>query len=68
MPTCSPVHLSAALVVLAQTEGAELPPASIPAWDKDRALTALQVQQVAFDATDGNVMGSLAAARLPSAR
>ena len=35
--------------VLAQTEGEELPPAPIPALDRDRALAALDVAEVPFD-------------------
>jgi len=43
--------------VLAQTEGADLPPVSIALWNKDQALAALDVAEVLFDATDGNVQG-----------
>lgn len=43
--------------VLAQTEGPELPPPPIPDWDRGRALAALNVDEVAFDLCDGNVMG-----------
>jgi antirestriction protein ArdC len=43
--------------VLAQTDGAELPPTASPAWDAARALAALNVTEVPFDATDGNVLG-----------
>ena len=43
--------------VLAQTEGADLPPAELPAWEKDRALTTLDVTEIPFDAIDGNLMG-----------
>ena len=43
--------------VLAQTEGEELPPAPIPAWDRDRALAALDVAEVPFDSLDGNTLG-----------
>ena len=43
--------------VLAQTEGADLPPVSMPSWNKDQALAALDVAEVPFDATDGNVQG-----------
>lgn len=43
--------------VLAQTEGAELASMPIPAWDMGRALAALNVAEVVFHATDGNVMG-----------
>ena len=43
--------------VLAQTDGADLPPASTPDWDATRALAALDVIEVKFDAVDGNVLG-----------
>ena len=43
--------------VLAQTEGAVIPPASVPAWDARRALAALAVMEIPFDATNGNVLG-----------
>jgi antirestriction protein ArdC len=43
--------------VLAQTEGEPLPAASVPSWRRERALDALNVELVAFDATDGNVLG-----------
>ena len=43
--------------VLGQTEGAELPPSVSPAWDATRALAALNVTEVPFEATDGNVLG-----------
>jgi hypothetical protein len=43
--------------VLAQTEGHELPLAPIPEWERSKALAALDVTEVPFDATDGNVMG-----------
>ena len=43
--------------VLAQTDGAEPPPVSMPTWDAVRALTALGVAEVPFDATNGNVLG-----------
>lgn len=43
--------------VLAQTEGEKLPPATIPAWDRTKALETLVVTEVPFDACDGNVMG-----------
>ena len=43
--------------VLAQTDGQELPPVPIPAWDPERALAVLDVIEVPFDATDGNVLG-----------
>ena len=43
--------------VLAQTEGQDIEAAPIPSWDRTRALAALEVEEVAFDATDGNVLG-----------
>jgi antirestriction protein ArdC len=43
--------------VLAQTEGQELPPNPIPAWDRMKALDVLGVSAVPFDETDGNVQG-----------
>ena len=43
--------------VLAQTNGADVPPMPIPAWDATLALAALDVAEVPFDATDGNVLG-----------
>ena len=43
--------------VLAQTEGADLPPAPIPDWDSARGLAALDVAEIPFDTIDGNVLG-----------
>ncbi len=43
--------------VLAQTEGQDIEPAPIPSWDRVRALAVLEVVEVPFDATDGNVLG-----------
>jgi hypothetical protein len=43
--------------VLAQTDGAEIRPVPIPSWDATRALSALDVTEAPFDATDGNVLG-----------
>ena len=43
--------------VLAQTDGADLPAVETPAWDAARALAALDVIEIPFDATDGNVLG-----------
>jgi hypothetical protein len=43
--------------VLAQTEGQPLPDQPIPTWDKDRALTALEIQELPFDGLDGNCLG-----------
>jgi len=43
--------------VLAQTDGQPLPEAGMPTWDKDRALVALDVTEVPFDALNGNCLG-----------
>ncbi len=43
--------------VLAQTDGADLAPVEVPFWNRERALTALDVQEVPFDYTDGNTLG-----------
>jgi antirestriction protein ArdC len=43
--------------VLAQTEGVAVPPAPIPSWDAGRALPALDVTEIPFDVTNGNVLG-----------
>ena len=43
--------------VLAQTDGAEIESVPIPTWDAARALSVLDVVEVSFDATDGNVLG-----------
>ena len=43
--------------VLAQTEGKPLPEPAAPTWDKDRALATLDIQEVPFDALDGNCLG-----------
>ncbi len=43
--------------VLSQTDGDEIQPTPIPTWDAARALTALDVTEVPFGATDGNVLG-----------
>jgi antirestriction protein ArdC len=43
--------------VLAQTEGGDPPALEVPAWDSSRALTALDVTEVPFDSTNGNVLG-----------
>ena len=41
--------------VLGQTDGQELEPITIPEWDAERALTALSIERIPFDHTDGNV-------------
>lgn len=43
--------------VLSQTEGAELELPPIPAWDRARALSALDIAQVPFTSTNGNSQG-----------
>jgi N-terminal domain of anti-restriction factor ArdC len=43
--------------VLAQTDGQEVEPITIPEWDAERALTALNIERIPFDHTDGNVQG-----------
>ena len=43
--------------MLSQTEGQELLPASIPGWNRAKALESLSVSEVPFDAVDGNVLG-----------
>jgi antirestriction protein ArdC len=43
--------------VLAQTDGAEIKSVPIPTWNAVRALSVLDVIEVPFDATNGNVLG-----------
>src|SRR5262249_61755582 len=43
--------------VLTQTEGADLQPVPIPTWDAVRARTMLNVTEIPFDETNGNVLG-----------
>ena len=43
--------------VLSQAEGEPVPAPSIPAWERDRALEALQVVEIPFDLADGNCLG-----------
>jgi antirestriction protein ArdC len=43
--------------VLAQTEGQALAEQPIPAWNSDRAITALKIEEVPFDLLDGNSLG-----------
>jgi len=43
--------------VLAQTDGAEIPAVPMPTWDAERALSALDVAEIPFDETNGNVLG-----------
>ncbi|HEY2962381.1 MAG TPA: ArdC-like ssDNA-binding domain-containing protein [Pyrinomonadaceae bacterium] len=42
---------------LSQTDGQELEPITIPEWDAERALAALNIERVPFDHTDGNIQG-----------
>ncbi len=43
--------------VLSQTDGVDMPPVSAPTWDSTRAIAALDVTEIPFDTTDGNVLG-----------
>ena len=43
--------------VLGQTEGQDLAEQPVPSWAKDQALAALNVQEIAFDNTEGNCLG-----------
>ena len=43
--------------VLSQTEGEPRPEPEIPSWDRDTALEALNVREIAFEHTDGNCLG-----------
>ncbi len=43
--------------VLTQTEGEDLQPQVTPAWDAKQALTALAIDLIPFDSTDGNCQG-----------
>jgi antirestriction protein ArdC len=43
--------------VLSQTDGADYTAPTIPDWDKQRALSALQITLVPFDCSDGNTQG-----------
>ncbi len=43
--------------VLAQTEGEDIQPQVTPEWEAKRALTALDIELIAFDSTDGNCQG-----------
>lgn len=42
---------------LAQTEGAEYKPATLPDWNEQTALQRLNVERVEFEALDGNTQG-----------
>jgi antirestriction protein ArdC len=43
--------------LLSQTDGETIPTIEIPNWNKDRALSTLNISQVEFEHTDGNVQG-----------
>jgi len=43
--------------VLAQTDGEQIEMPTTPEWNRERALEALEIKEVAFDHTDGNVLG-----------
>lgn len=43
--------------VLAQTEGNSVVEPPMRTWNKDRALTALDINEIPFDAMNGNVLG-----------
>ena len=43
--------------VISQTAGDEIASPRIPQWEADRALTALEIEEIAFTATDGNCQG-----------
>ena len=43
--------------VISQTMGEEFTPSRMPEWDAERALAALDIEQIAFTATDGNCQG-----------
>ena len=52
--TCFRVTRSAPTL---QTEGEPIEPITSPAWNKERALTALGITEQPFTTTDGNVQG-----------
>lgn len=43
--------------VIAQTVGEEFTPPRLPEWDAERALAALDIEQIPFTETDGNCQG-----------
>jgi antirestriction protein ArdC len=43
--------------MLAQTDGAEYQPPTIPTWERARALRALAVEEIPFEHLNGNVQG-----------
>jgi antirestriction protein ArdC len=44
--------------MLAQTDGAAYEPPAIPAWNRERALSTLGVEEIPFEHLSGNVQGS----------
>ncbi len=42
---------------ISQTVGDEFTPRRLPEWEADRALAALDIEQIAFTDTDGNCQG-----------
>lgn len=42
---------------VSETEGEELPPFEVPAWNMDQALTTLEVRQVPYSSLNGNSQG-----------
>jgi len=43
--------------VIGQTDGEPIEAPTAPQWNREQALTALGIQEIAFDLTNGNVMG-----------
>src|SRR5438552_3942184 len=43
--------------MLAQTDGAEYQTPAVPSWDRDRALTALNAEEIPFTMMNGNCQG-----------
>src|SRR6185503_14896516 len=43
--------------VLTQTDGEPIEAPTVPEWNREQALAALGIQEIAFDLTNGNVMG-----------
>jgi len=44
-------------LVISQTIGEEFAPPTLPEWDAERALAALDIEQIPFTETDGNCQG-----------
>ncbi|MGI9066904.1 MAG: ArdC family protein [Pyrinomonadaceae bacterium] len=49
--------------VISQTLGEEFAPVRLPEWDADRALAALDIEQITFSDTDGNSQGNPGSSR-----